>query len=62
MHLVAEARKIEVPQAEDPVNPEPLAQGAPDHAVEQRQVLREDEVRAVDDVLPSARACREQVA
>ena len=33
------------------VNPEALAQGAADHAVEQRQVLREDQLCAVDDVL-----------
>ena len=61
VHLVTEARKVDVPQAQGPVDPEALAQGAADHAVEQRQVLREDQLCAVDDVLPRE-DLREEVA
>ena len=34
MHFLAEARKVDIPQAQRAVNPEALAQCAPDHAVE----------------------------
>src|SRR6266542_59176 len=48
MKLVPESREIDVADPECAVLPESLAHRPPHHAIEQRQVFRQHNVRAVD--------------
>ena len=48
VQLVPEARQVEVPEAERAVDPHALAERAADGAIEQRQILGEDDVPPLD--------------